>query len=53
VVTGQTTPLVISKAGVDAAVFDFARRSALEYGAIAVMMAVMAGWVASLAFRNT
>jgi uncharacterized protein (TIGR02186 family) len=53
VVGGQTTPLVVSKVGVDAAVFDFARRDAIAYGAIAVMMAVMAGWLASLPFRNT
>src|SRR6185312_14045210 len=31
VVSAQTTPLVVSKVGVDAAVFDFARRSALAY----------------------
>jgi uncharacterized protein (TIGR02186 family) len=53
IVGGQTTPLVVSKVGVDAAVFDFAQRRSLAYGAIAVMMAVMAGWVASLPFRNT
>jgi uncharacterized protein (TIGR02186 family) len=53
VVSGQTTPLGISKVGVDAAVFDFARHDALAYGAIAVMMAVMAGWIASLPFRST
>ncbi|HZK91440.1 MAG TPA: TIGR02186 family protein [Stellaceae bacterium] len=53
VIGAQTTPLVVSKVGVDAAVFDFARRSSLAYGAIAVTMAVMAGWFASLPFRNT
>jgi uncharacterized protein (TIGR02186 family) len=53
VVGGQTTPLVVSKVGVDAAVFDFARDRSLAYGAIAVVMAVMAGWLASLPFRNT
>jgi uncharacterized protein (TIGR02186 family) len=53
VVGGQTTPLVVSKVGVDAAVFNFARNDALAYGVIAVVMAVMAGWVASLPFRNT
>ena len=53
VVSGQTTPLAISKVGVDAAVFDFARRDGFAYGAIAVMMAVMAGWIASLPFRST
>jgi uncharacterized protein (TIGR02186 family) len=53
VVGGQTTPLIVSKVGVDAAVFNFARSNALAYGAIAVIMAVMAGWIASLPFRNT
>jgi uncharacterized protein (TIGR02186 family) len=53
VVGGQTTPLSVSKAGVDAAVFDFARGNALAYGAIAVMMAVVAGWIASLPFRHS
>ena len=53
VVGGQTTPLVVSKVGVDAAVFDFAHGFSLAYGAIAVMMAVVAGWVASLPFRNS
>jgi uncharacterized protein (TIGR02186 family) len=52
VVGAQTTPLIVSKVGVDAAVFEFARRRSLAYGAIAVMMAVMAGWLASLPFRN-
>jgi uncharacterized protein (TIGR02186 family) len=53
VVGGQTTPLIVSKVGVDAAVFDFARRDALTYGAIAVTIAAMAGWIASLPFRST
>lgn len=53
VVGGQTTPLVVSKVGVDAAVFNFASNNALAYGAIAVLMAVMAGWIASLPFRNS
>jgi uncharacterized protein (TIGR02186 family) len=53
VVGGQTTPLAVSKVGVDAAVFEFARTSSLAYGVIAVMMAVVAGWVASLPFRST
>lgn len=53
VVGGQTTPLVVSKVGVDAAVYDFASRRSLAYGVIAVVMAVMAGWLASLPFRNS
>lgn len=53
VIGAQTTPLVVSKVGVDAAVFDFAQHRALAYGAIAVMVAVVAGWLSSLPFRNT
>jgi uncharacterized protein (TIGR02186 family) len=52
VVGGQTTPLVVSKVGLDAAIYDFATREAAAYGAIAVLMAVVAGWLASLPFRG-
>jgi uncharacterized protein (TIGR02186 family) len=52
IVSGQTTPLVVSKVGVDAAVFEFSTRQPGFYGAIAVLTAVMAGWLASLPFRG-
>jgi uncharacterized protein (TIGR02186 family) len=52
VVSGQTTPLVVSKVGVDAAVFEFSGRQPGFYGAIAVLTAVVAGWLASLRFRG-
>ena len=52
VVSGQTTPLVVSKVGVDAAVSEFAGRQPGLYGAIAVITAMMAGWLASLPFRR-
>jgi uncharacterized protein (TIGR02186 family) len=52
VVGGQTSPLFISQAGIDAEVNDFADRQALLYGIIAVVGAGMAGWLASLPFRN-
>ena len=52
VVAAQTTPLVVSKIGVDAQLYDFADRQALAYGVIAVLIAVMAGWLASLPFRS-
>ena len=52
VVSGQTTPLVVSKVGVDAAVSDFATRQSAIYGLIAVLVAVMAGWLASVPFRR-
>jgi uncharacterized protein (TIGR02186 family) len=53
VVGGQTTPLRVEKVGIDAEVSDFARREAALYGAIAVLTAVVAGWLASLPFRGT
>jgi uncharacterized protein (TIGR02186 family) len=52
IISGQTTPLIVSKVGVDAAVSDFATREAAAYGAIAVLIAVVAGWLASLPFRG-
>ncbi|HTZ79488.1 MAG TPA: TIGR02186 family protein [Stellaceae bacterium] len=52
VVSGQTTPLVISEIGIDAEVHDFADRYGLAYGLVAVILAAMAGWLASLPFRN-
>jgi uncharacterized protein (TIGR02186 family) len=53
VVGGQTTPLIVSKVGIDAEVSDFATRESAAYGAIAVLTAVVAGWLASLPFRGT
>jgi len=52
VVSGQTTPLVVSKVGIDADVFAFAVRQPGLYGIIAVLTAVVAGWLASLPFRS-
>jgi uncharacterized protein (TIGR02186 family) len=52
IVGGQTTPLIVSKVGIDAEVSDFATRQAAAYGAIAVLTAVVAGWLASLPFRG-
>jgi uncharacterized protein (TIGR02186 family) len=52
VVSGQTTPLVVSKVGLDAAVYEFSNRQPGFYGAIAVLTAMVAGWLASLPFRR-
>jgi uncharacterized protein (TIGR02186 family) len=52
VVGGQTTPLVVSKVGIDADVFGFSGRQPALYGAIAVLTAMVAGWLASLPFRS-
>ena len=52
VVSGQTTPLVVSKVGLDAEISDFAIRRSAAYGAIAIAVALAAGWLASLPFRR-
>lgn len=52
VVGAQTTSLRVDKVGIEAEVSDFARREAAAYGAIAVLTAVVAGWLASLPFRG-
>jgi uncharacterized protein (TIGR02186 family) len=53
VVSGQTTPLVVSKVGIDADVFGFAVRQPGLYGVVAVVTAMVAGWLASLPFRSS
>jgi uncharacterized protein (TIGR02186 family) len=53
VVSAQSTPLLISKIGVGAEVYDFAHGLSMAYGFISVMIAVMAGYLASLAFRRS
>jgi len=52
VVGAQTTPLVISKIGLGAEVYNFAHRWAIAYGIIAVLLAALAGWLAAVAFRK-
>ena len=48
----QTTPLVVSKVGVGADIFEFAHRHAAAYGIIAIVIALLAGWAAHLVFRK-
>ena len=52
VVSAQTTPLQVSKVGAEAAVYDFAHQHSALYGLIAILVALMAGWVAHMAFRK-
>jgi uncharacterized protein (TIGR02186 family) len=48
----KSTPLVVSKTGVSADLYDFAHRYSALYGIIAVIIAGIAGWVASVLFRK-
>ena len=52
VVSAQTTPLVISKIGIGADIFEYAHRRSFLYGLATVAMALLAGWIAHLVFRR-
>lgn len=52
VASAQTTPLIVSKIGVEAEIFDFAHNNSAAYGIIAILVALMAGWLAHVAFRR-
>ena len=52
VVNAQTTPLIVSKIGLEAEIFDFAHNSSALYGLIAILLALVAGWLAHIAFRK-
>lgn len=53
VVSAQSTPLIVSKVGFGAELFDFAHRRPALYGILAVVVALAAGWLAGVAFRRT
>jgi len=52
IASAQSTPLIISKTGVGARIFDTAIRHSALYGLGAVAIAMLAGWIAALAFRR-
>jgi len=52
VVSAQSIPLVVSKIGVGARIYDFAHKRAAVYGLFAVFMALSAGWLGSAIFRK-
>lgn len=53
VINSQTTPLRVTKAGVGAAMYDFAHQYSALYGIIAIIMALFAGWLANAMFRRS
>jgi len=52
VVSGKITPLVISKIGLGAEIFDLAQQQAPLYGLAAIALAVATGWMAAVALRK-
>ncbi|MBL28008.1 MAG: hypothetical protein CMM50_10730 [Rhodospirillaceae bacterium] len=51
-IRSQSSALLIYKAGLEATVFDFAQDRAWQYGVLAVLVALVAGWTADLLFRR-
>lgn len=52
VVSAQSTPLAVSKIGIEADLYAFAYDRPALYGLVAVLTALMAGWFAHLVFRR-
>lgn len=52
VIDAQQSALQISKVGMEAEVYDFARESAALYGLVAILIAISAGWLAGIVFRK-
>ena len=53
VVEQKTTFIEVRKFGLEAKIFEFARSNSLAYGVFAILIAVMAGWIAAVALRKT
>lgn len=53
IASAEITPLVVSKVGFEAGVYNFAQRYSLAYGVLAILIAAVAGWSASAVFRNS
>lgn len=53
IVERQTTELIVRKAGISAQVFRFAHSQSAVYGLVAILVAMFAGWLASVAFRRS
>jgi uncharacterized protein (TIGR02186 family) len=48
----ETTTLDVHRAGIGRSIYQWARSAGLAYGAVAVLIAVMAGWAAAAVFRQ-
>lgn len=52
-VSRENTPLAVRKVGLEAQIYRFAHDQAPLYGAIAIGIALLAGWLAGVIFRRT
>lgn len=52
VINSKSTNIVVHKVGIEANIYNFAHDYALLYGLLAVVIAVVSGWMANAAFRR-
>lgn len=52
IVGTQVTPLVVSKIGLGASIFEFAHRHSVAYAIIAIVLAAFGGWAAAELFKK-
>ncbi len=52
VVSARIRGLDVERVGAEAAIYDFAHQNSALYGLIAILVALMAGWAAHMAFRK-
>ncbi|OUS12829.1 hypothetical protein A9Q97_05580 [Rhodospirillales bacterium 47_12_T64] len=52
IIDARTTPLSVSKIGIEAEIYDYAHLHGAMYGVIAVFIALISGWIGHLAFRK-
>lgn len=52
IVSAQSTPLFIDQTGLERRLFNFAHNSPFGYGLVAVLMALLLGWISSALFRR-
>jgi uncharacterized protein (TIGR02186 family) len=48
----DTAALAVNRAGLEQRIYDFAHQQPISYGIFCVVLSLLAGWVASLAFRK-
>ena len=52
-ISTKKIPLFVSKVGIERQIFDFAKNSPTLYGLTAIIIAILAGWLAAIIFRKT
>jgi uncharacterized protein (TIGR02186 family) len=52
IVSAQTSPLSINKSGIERGLYVLAHDDALLYGALSVLVAILAGWVIAAIYRR-